>query len=335
MNYQTDLKKYTRDFLFTAYRGMLRVRKFEEKAAECFTKGMLAGNIHLCIGQEGSVIGSAMALEERDFITSTHRGHGHCLAKGAKTDRSIAELFGKSTGYCKGKGGSMHIVDVDKGILGANGIVGAGIPIAAGSGLATKIRGTDEVTLCYFGDSASNQGTFHESINMAAAWTLPVVFFCENNGYGVSVPIGKVTNTDTIAVRARAYDIPGSTVDGADVLAVYERVKEAVARARAGQGPSLVEAMVYRWQGHYCGDPAAYRPKEYIEEAHRKDPVALFRKRLLDEQAATETDVTAIEDEIAKEIADATAFADASPYPDVAEAFTDMYTTDNERCIAR
>ena len=268
------MAKYEKDFLLKLYGGMVRVRRFEEKAADCFTKGMLAGNIHLCIGQEASVVGSNAALRPTDYITSTHRGHGHLLGKGADSKKMMAELFGKSTGYCRGKGGSMHAADVGLGILGANGIVGAGIPIATGSAMASKIMGTDEVTLCFFGDGASNQGTFHESINMAAAWHLPVVYLCENNHYGVSTEIHRVTNTDTIAVRAKAYDIPGVTVDGCDVLAVYEAVKKAVAHARAGKGPYLVENIVYRWQGHYCGDPAAYRPKEYLEEAHEHDPIA-------------------------------------------------------------
>ncbi len=331
----SDLSKYSKEFLLGLLETMYRIRKFEEKAAECFMKGMLAGNIHLCIGQEGSTAGAAAALEERDYITSTHRGHGHCIAKGAKSDLSIAELFGKKTGYCKGKGGSMHIVDVDLGILGANGIVGAGIPIAAGSGLASKIMGSDAVTMCFFGDSASNQGTFHESINMAAAWDLPVVFLCENNGYGVSVPIHKVTNTETLAVRAKAYDIPGVTVDGSDPLAVYEAAKKAVARARSGKGPSLVETLVYRWQGHYCGDPAAYRPKEYLEEAHRKDPIKLFSKRLVDEGAATADEVNELDAAVTAEIEAAAAWADSCEYPDPAEALTDVYSTDNERCVVR
>lgn len=331
----TDIKKYPRDFVLGLYEMMLRVRRFEEKAADCFTKGMLAGNIHLCIGQEGSVVGASAALEKRDCITSTHRGHGHCLAKGARTDLALAELFGKKPGYCGGKGGSMHIVDVGLGILGANGIVGAGIPIAAGSGLATKIRGGDEVTLCFFGDSASNQGTFHESINMAAAWKLPVVFLCENNGYGVSVPIHKVTNTPDLSVRAKGYDIPGVTVDASDVLAVYEEVKKAVEHARSGKGPSLVETKIFRWQGHYCGDPASYRPKEYMEKAKAKDPIALLRARLVSENVATENDVKAVEDAVNKEIEAAYAFANAAPYPDSSEAFTDVYSTDNERCISR
>lgn len=328
-------KQYPKELLMQMYEMMVRIRKFEEKAAECFTKGMLAGNIHLCIGQEGSTVGAATALRPTDFITSTHRGHGHCIAKGAKTDLSLAELFGKKTGYCKGKGGSMHIVDVNLGILGANGIVGAGIPIAAGSAWASKIMGDDHVTLCFFGDSASNQGTFHEAINMAAAWDLPVVFLCENNGYGVSVPIKKVTNTPTISVRAKAYDIPGVTVDGEDILAVYEAVKEAVERARSGKGPSIVETKVYRWWGHYCGDPANYRPKSYIEEAHEKDPIALFRKRLQAEGVATAAEVDAVDTAMTNEIDAAYAFADKSEYPDVSEAFTDVYSIENARCIAR
>ena len=231
------------------YKMMLRIRAFETRAAECFTKGMLAGNIHLCIGQEAVPTGACYALEKDDYMTSTHRGHGHCIAKGADMDKMLAELFGKKTGYCKGKGGSMHIADVE-GLhsLGANGIVGAGIPIAAGSALASKIKGDKHVTLCFFGDSASNQGTFHEAVNMAAAWKLPVVFLCENNNYGVSVNIHTVTNTDTIAVRAKAYDIPGETVDGNDPTVVYEAVKKAVDYARAGNGPSIVECMT--WSRH-------------------------------------------------------------------------------------
>jgi len=327
--------KYSREFLLKLFESMLRIRKFEEKAAECFTKGLLAGNIHLCIGQEGSTVGAAAALEEEDYITSTHRGHGHCLAKGARSDLALAELFGKKTGYCRGKGGSMHIVDVGLGILGANGIVGAGIPIAAGSALASKILGDKQVTLCYFGDSAANQGTFHEAVNMAAAWQLPVVFLCENNGYGVSVPIGKVTNTETLAVRAKAYDIPGETVDGSDVLAVYETVKKAVDRARKGRGPSLVESKVFRWQGHYCGDPANYRPKEYLEEARSKDPVALFRQKLLKGKTATEAELAGIEQGLDREIEEAAAFAESSVYPEVSEALTDVYSQDNERCVER
>ncbi|EIP3425950.1 thiamine pyrophosphate-dependent dehydrogenase E1 component subunit alpha [Salmonella enterica] len=327
-------KEYSKEFLLSLYEQMLRVRFFEEKASECFTKGMLAGNIHLCIGQESSVIGSCAALEKKDYITSTHRGHGHCIGKGAETDKAMAELFGKKTGYCKGKGGSMHIVDVNKGILGANGIVGAGIPIATGSAMASKIKGSDEVTLCFFGDAAINQGTFHEAVNMASVWKLPVVYLCENNGYGVSVPINKVTNTENLSVRAKAYGIPGITVDGENILDVYETVKQAVDNARSGKGPSLIEVIVYRWQGHYCGDPASYRPGEYIIEAHEKDPVTRFKKYLINNKKATVDELDTISNAMKDEIEQAVNFAENSDYPDVSEAFTDVYSNDNERSIA-
>lgn len=326
---------YDREFLLKLYGDMVRVRDFEEKAADCFTKGMLAGNIHLCIGQESSVVGANAALRSTDFITSTHRGHGHLLSKGADSKKMMAELFGRATGYCKGKGGSMHAADVDLGILGANGIVGAGIPIATGSGMASKILGTDEVTLCFFGDGASNQGTFHESINMAAAWKLPVVYLCENNHYGVSTEIHRITNTDTIAVRAQGYNIPGVTVDGSDVLAVYEAVTKAVKYARSGKGPYLVETLVYRWQGHYCGDPAVYRPKEYLEEAHQNDPIKNFRDKLIADGTASAGELDAIDSSKADEIESAYEFAVASPFPDVAEAFTDVYCEDNEGSVVR
>lgn len=327
-------KTYDKDFLLNLYRGMLRIRKFEEQAKECFTKGMLAGNIHLAIGQEAAEVGSGAALEKKDYITCTHRGHGQCIAKGAKTDRMMAELFGKKTGYCEGKGGSMHIVDAELGILGANGIVGAGIPIATGAALASKVWGDDAVTLCYFGDAASNQGTFHEALNMGAAWKLPVIYFCENNRYGVSTEISRVTNNEFISERAAAYNIPGVTVDGNDVLAVYEATLEAVERARRGEGPTLIEAVTYRHEGHYCGDPAAYRPEEYMEQAIDHEAIPTFRKYVL-KNGASEEEVVAVEQEITDEIAAAYKFADESEYPDVAEAFTDVYSMDNERSVQR
>lgn len=327
---------YDKTLLLDMYRDMIRIRRFEEKAADCFTKGKLAGNIHLCIGQEGSAVGTSYALDQKDYMTATHRGHGQLIGKGAKTNRMLAELFGKKTGYCFGKGGSMHVAEVENlHILGANGIVGGGIPIATGSALATKIRGGNEITLAFFGDSASNQGTFHESINMAAAWKLPVLYLCENNGYGVSVDIHSVTNTDTISVRAKAYDIPGKTVDGLDVLEVYEAVKEAAEYVRSGKGPYLLEIRVYRWQGHYCGDPAVYRPKSYLEEAHEKDPIVFFRNELLKQKTAAAEELESIEEAMAQEIEDAYEFADSSPYPDVKEAVTDVYSSDNERSVAR
>ena len=327
-------KKYPKDMLIGMYENMVRIRKFESKAAEAFTKGLCAGNIHLCIGQEATAVGAISALEKRDFITSTHRGHGHTIAKGARTDKALAELFGKVTGYCKGKGGSMHIADMTLGHLGANGIVGAGLPIATGSALASKIKGTDEVTMCLFGDSASNQGTFHEAVNMAAAWKLPVVYLCENNGYGVSVAIHTVTNTDTIAVRAKGYDIPGVTVDGNDPLAVYEAAKKAVDYARAGNGPSIVECKTFRHQGHYCGDPAQYRPASYMEEATKKDAIEGFGKYLL-ENGFKQKDLDAVNKAMDEEIEAAFVFSQESPYPDVATVTDDVYAMDNDRSVAR
>lgn len=329
-----EKKKYSKEMLLGMYEKMLRIRKFEVRLTEYFTKGMLYGNIHTSIGQEAVPVGVCEALEKDDLMTSTHRGHGHSLAKGAKSDIMMAELFGKKTGYCGGKGGSMHVTDVSLGILGSNGIVGAGIPIATGSGLASKIRGTKEVTVAFFGDSASNQGTFHESINMAAAWKLPVIYLCENNNYGVSVNIHTVTNTDTIAERAKAYNIPGVTVDGNDPLAVYEAVSEAVKRAREGKGPSIVECMTWRMRGHYEGDPAAYRPKEVTEEWGRKDPIDNFRKYLL-KHGIEESEVVSVEQAIEKEIEDAVQFALDSPLPDPREVTDNVYANDNERSVAR
>ena len=317
-----------------AYRRMALIRAFETKAAECFTRSELAGNIHLYMGQEASGVGTCLALRETDYITSTHRGHGHCLAKGASPDRAMAELFGKETGYCRGRGGSMHIVDVKLGILGANGIVGAGIPLAAGSALASKVRGDGAVTVAFFGDGASNQGTFHETLNMAAAWKLPVVFLLENNHYGVSTEIHRITNTEYLAPRAAAYGIPGVTVDGTDVEAVYHAAAEAVERARSGGGPTLVETLVYRYQGHYCGDPAAYRPKEYLTEGKAKDPIDRARARLLELGAAAE-EVDALDREAAERIEHAYEFAKSSPDPDPAAVIDDVYSSDNERSVLR
>lgn len=323
-----------KEWYLQAYEQMVRIREFETKAAECFTKSELAGNIHLYMGEEASGVGACMALEKSDFIASTHRGHGHCLAKGARSDRAMAELFGKESGYCKGRGGSMHIVDVELGILGANGIVGAGIPLATGSALASKIRGDNAVTVAFFGDAASNQGTFHESINMAAAWNLPVIFLIENNRYGVSTEISRVTNTETLAVRAAGYGIPGVTVDGSDVEAVYHAMSAAVARARAGKGPSIVETMVYRYQGHYCGDPAAYRPKEYLVEGKSKDPIELARQKL-HALGVSDDVMDEIDSRMREEIENAYIFAKNSPEPNAAEVTKYMYVNDNERSVVR
>jgi TPP-dependent pyruvate/acetoin dehydrogenase alpha subunit len=327
--------QYSREMLLKMLEDMERVRKFETQIIESFAKGMVYGSVHVCIGQEAVSVGACAALEKTDYIVGTHRGHGQCISKGAKMDRMLAELFGKATGYCRGRGGSMHVVDVGMGILGANGIVGGGIPIATGSGLASKLKKTSEVTLVFFSDGASNQGTFHESINMAAAWKLPVVYLCENNEYGNSVNIHNVSNTADIATRAKGYDIPGKTVDGNNVLAVYEAVKEAVAYARAGHGPSIVECRTYRILGHFLGDPDDYRSKEITEGWKKdKDPIKLYRQFLL-ESSISQAEIEAIDRATTEEIEAAYDFAMNSPYPDVSETTLDVYSSDNERCVVR
>lgn len=328
-------KTYPKEMLIDFYRMMVRIRSFEEHAAECFTKGMLAGNIHLSIGQEAAEAGAFAAIAPQDYFTSTHRGHGHVIARGGDPKLAMAELFGKKTGYCKGKGGSMHIADMEKmNHLGANGIVGAGQCISAGSALASKIMGDDAVTVGCFGDGATNEGTFHESLNMAATWKLPMVWFIENNCYGVSTEIHRVTNTPDVASRAAAYDVPFAVVDGTDPVVVYDAMVKAMDHARSGKGPYLVEAKVYRYQGHYCGDPAVYRPSEYMENALANDGIEKMGKRLK-EMGVSEEELESIKKAANEEMDAAVQFSVDSPYPDPSEAITEVYSSDNERCVAR
>ena len=285
--------------------------------------------------EEAIAAGVCAALRQDDLIESTHRGHGHCIAKGADIDRMMAEIYGKETGLCHGRGGSMHIADMEKmNHLGANGIVGGGQPISAGSALASKILGDGAVTVGCFGDGATNEGSFHESLNMAAAWQLPMVWFIENNCYGVSTEIHRVTNTPHLATRAEAYGVPHAIVDGTNPTEVYEAMQKAMDHARSGKGPYLVEATVYRYQGHYCGDPAVYRPKEYMEHALENDGIAKLGKRLL-ALGATQQELDEITAAADAEMTEAVRFADESEYPDPATALDDMYVSDNERCVAR
>lgn len=335
MGHILEEKQYSKETLLAFYRTMLRIREFESKAAECFTKGMLAGNIHLSIGQEAAEAGAFAAIEKQDYFTSTHRGHGHAIARGADAKLAMAELFGKKTGYCKGKGGSMHIADMEKmNHLGANGIVGAGQCISAGSALASKIIGDNAVTVGCFGDGATNEGSFHESLNMAAAWNLPLVWFIENNCYGVSTEIHRVTNTPDLASRAAAYGLPYAVVDGTDVIAVYEAMQTAMNHARSGKGPYLLEAKVFRYQGHYCGDPAVYRPAQYMEDALAADPIKKMEAKLHEERICEE-EMKAVRAAVEAEMEEAVRFAVESPWPDASEATEDMYAVDNERCVAR
>ena len=303
------------------YTIMYRTRRFEEEVFEFYKRGLMPGLAHLYLGEEAVAAGVCGALEERDFIGSTHRGHGHLVSRGADLNKMMAEILGKATGYSKGKGGSMHIMAMDKGILGANGIVGGEIPIATGSAYASKYMGTDEVTVCFFGDSASNEGTFHESINMAAAWDLPIVYVVENNLYGISVDIRRVTKEYHIAKRAAGYGIEGITIDGNDVFKVYEEAQKAVEKARKGGGPTIIECMTYRWQGHHVGDPGLYRPEEEVEEGKAKEPL----KILEDKKLLTDEEIAEIKEMVEKEIQEACKFAEESPYPDMAEAYTDVF----------
>lgn len=311
--------------LIDMYRVMVRIRAFEERAYKDFTGGRIPGVLHLYTGEEAVATGACANLRPDDYITSTHRGHGHVIAKGAKTDRMMAELHGKKTGYCKGRGGSMHIADTDIGILGANGIVGGGIPIAGGAALSAQKRGTDQVCLCFFGDGASNTSRFHEGINLASIWKLPVVYVIENNLYGESTHISYAMNIPNVADRACAYGIPGKIVDGNDVLAVYETVGEAVARARKGEGPTIVECKTYRWHGHYIGDPETYKPKEEVEEWKKKDPIPRFRKYLIENKILSEEGTNKIDLEMNEEIDQAVKFADESPFPEPEETLEDVY----------
>jgi pyruvate dehydrogenase E1 component alpha subunit len=291
---------------------MLQIRKFEEKVNEMFMQGKIHGTTHLGIGQEACAVGAIQALREEDYIFSNHRGHGHCIAKGASIDRMMAELFGKETGFCKGLGGSMHIVDVKTNNLGANGVVGGGMPLATGAALALKRRKSDKVVLNIFGDASTNLGIFHESLNMASIWKLPVIYICENNMYGMSTPIAKTMAVPNVADRAVAYNIPGKICDGNDVLAVYEVVKQAVEDARKGKGPSLIELKTYRQNGHSKSDPRAYRTKQ--EEAEWKDkcPIKRFSEYLISSKVITEAEYKALDAEAENEIEESVCFADSS-----------------------
>jgi len=324
----SPIKNYnlSKEKLLKMYQVMLKIRYFENQITDVYSKGLMPGLAHLYIGEEAIAVGVCANLTKRDFATSTHRGHGHLIAQGADLKKMMAEVLGKETGYCKGKGGSMHIADFSKGILGANGIVGAGIPIATGSGYSAKIRGTDQVTVAFFGDAASNQGNFHESLNMAATWKLPVVYICENNLYGISVDIRKVTNTKDIATRALAYDIPGIVVNGNDVLEIYRVSKEAVKRARKGKGPTLIECKTYRWKGHHLGDPGiVYRLESEIKKWKECCPIKTFHERLIKEKIASEEELNSIERGTKKIIKGALDFAIQSPYPDKKEAYENLF----------
>lgn len=307
------------------YESMLRIRRFEEKAIEIFSAGKIPGFIHSYIGEEAIAVGVCSALEPTDYITGTHRGHGHCLAKGMKMDRMMAELYGKATGYNKGKGGSMHIVDFSMGVLGCNGIVAGGIGMATGAAWGNQILKNGHVVVSFFGDGAMNRGTFHESVNMASIWSLPIVYVVEANGWGISFSTKNSIHITDLSERAKSYGIPGVNLDGYDVLAVHEAAQAAIARARSGQGPSLLVCNAPRMRGHEEGDPQTYRPKEDIEKARKNDPVARFRAYLIKNEILSETEAKGVEHKVEAEVSMAVQFADESPYPDPVQAMADMF----------
>lgn len=307
------------------YESMLRIRRFEETAIDVFSAGKIPGFIHSYIGEEAIAAGVCGALEPSDLITGTHRGHGHCLAKGMRMDRMMAELYGKATGYNKGKGGSMHIADFSCGVLGCNGIVAGGVSLATGSAWGSQIKGSKEVTACFFGDGAMNRGAFHEAINMGAIWSLPVIYVVEANGWGISFSTKDAIRLTDLSDRAKAYGIPGVNVDGYDVLAVYEAAREAVSRARRGEGPSLLVCYAPRMRGHEEGDPQTYRPKEDIEKARMNDPLPRYRSFLLENTILNEEEIKGIHDRVELEVTAAVEFANDSPYPEPEEALQDLY----------
>ena len=319
-------ERFSQPELHGVLRQMHLIRQFEEGAEEAYTRGLVHGTMHLSIGQEACATGVCAVLEKGDYITSTHRGHGHCIAKGAEPKYMFAEFFGKDSGYCRGRGGSMHIADLATGNLGANGIVGGGLPIAVGAALALQQEHRPNVVVCFFGDGANNEGAFHESLNMAAIWKLPVVFVCENNQYGMSTSTERSTAVKRIAQRAQAYDMPGVTVDGNDFAAVAEVAAQAVDRARSGDGPSLLECLTYRHRGHSKSDRNRYRTKEEIDSWIAQDPIGRFEATLLSHGLIDQAQIDALMSSVEEEIDAGIQFAKDSPAPALSSLTSFVYT---------
>lgn len=314
--------------LIEMYRKMVTIRTFEQRIDELFSQGTLVGDLHMSIGQEAVAVGVTSALRKDDYVVSNHRGHGHSIAWGVDVKRMMAELFGRETGVCRGKGGSLHIADFSMGMLGATGIVGAGLPLATGAGLAIKLKKTDQLVAVFFGDGASNQGTFHESINLAAIWKLPILFICENNQYAESTPISRMMLVENVSDRAKAYGIPGITLDGMDVMAVVEGVAEYTDTVRKGEGPVLIECKTYRYLGHEVGDPWwTYRTREEVEEWKKKDPINKFKEKLIDMKVLAEEESKAIDQEVKNLIEESVKFGMTSPSPQPEEAFKDVFVS--------
>ena len=320
---------YSKDFLLNLYKTMVKIRNFEIMAEKLFLEGELPGFIHLYIGEESIATGIIANLRKDDFITSTHRGHGHMIAKGADINRMAAELYGRTTGYCKGKGGSMHIADFSIGVLGANGVVGGGLPIAVGAGLGVKMKKTDQVVVAFFGDGASNTGAFHESLNFASVYKLPIIFVVENNQFASTVRTKDTTSVENISDRAVGYGIPGITINGNDVITVYETAKKMIKRARERGGPSLLEVKTYRIKGHFVGDPELYRDKKEVKEFWLNEPIKRFEKKLVELKMLNEIEKKKIWENSEKEIKEAVKFAKESPIPSGEDALTDLFVNDS------
>jgi pyruvate dehydrogenase E1 component alpha subunit len=320
---------YSKDFLLNLYKTMVKIRNFELMAEKLFLEGELPGFLHLYVGEESIATGVIANLREDDFITSTHRGHGHMIAKGADINRMMAELFGKTTGYCKGKGGSMHIADFSIGVLGANGVVGGGLPIAVGAGLGIKMKKAKQVVVAFFGDGASNTGAFHESLNFASVYKLPIIFVVENNKFASTARTKDTTSVENISDRAVGYGIPGVTIDGNDIIIVYETAKEIIKRAREGGGPSLLEVKTYRIKGHFVGAPELYRDKKEVEKFWLNEPIKKFEKKLMEAKMLNETEKNKIWEDGKKEIKEAVRFAKESPIPGDEDALTDLFINDS------
>jgi pyruvate dehydrogenase E1 component alpha subunit len=318
-----------RDLLVEMLRRMLLIRRFEEEVVELANGGKILGSVHPYIGEEAVAVGACLALRDDDYITGNHRSHGHPIAKGADIKKAMAEIMGKKTGYCKGKGGSMHLADFSVGILGESGIVASSLPVAVGAAYASKIRKMDRVAICFFGDGASNQGAFHESLNLAALWKLPVIFLCENNQYGQLTSVRNAVSVENISDRASAYGVPGLLVDGQDVIAMYEVVNDAVQRARAGEGPSLVEGKTYRYHDHSVSLgkilPKPYRSQEEVEAWMKRDPIDIHTQYLLENRVMREEEVQQMDEKIIAQVREATQFAEESPFPDADDLYEDMY----------
>ena len=306
------------------YKQMLLIRQFELEVKRLLEQMKIKGTAHLYIGEEAVAVGVCSALKNNDYITSTHRGHGHCIAKGGNVNRMMAELFGKTNGYCKGKGGSMHIADMETFNLGANGIVGGGVPIATGAGLSIKMRNSTQVAICFFGDTTTNQGSFHESVNMASIWDLPVIYICENNFYGISINIKDAMKANNIADRIKAYNIPAYTIDGNNVSEVYEATKKALAYTRSGKGPYFLECITYRWLGHSRSDPCVYRPEGEKEKWMEKCPIKRLEADLLNSNV-DKTELEKIKKEVIREVEKAIAFGENGPDPGPEDLYKDLF----------